>query len=168
MTKGFSKARVPSSGRRALAVATVVAAAAAGCGSTSSGTSASNNVSSAASSSASTPAAASTVAPLKPPTGSHSATGLRNKTVGLVIITQASEVFPQQQKAMKEAFAQLGWNIKIDDLAGDISKVPAPVENLLQSGVHAIVLQSVEPSFVGQQAAAMAKAKGVPIIGQAT
>jgi ribose transport system substrate-binding protein len=165
MTKGFSKARVPGPRWRALVVATVVAGAAAGCGSS---TSSNSNVSSSASSSASATGAASTFPQLKPPTGSNSATGLRNKTVGLVIITQASEVFPQQQKAMKEAFAQLGWNIKLADLQGDISKVPATVENLLQSGVDAIVLQSVEPSFVGQQAAAMAKAKGVPIIGQET
>jgi ABC-type sugar transport system substrate-binding protein len=69
---------------------------------------------------------------------------------------------------MKDAFAQLGWTMKLSDLQGDISKVPAAVDNLLQSGVDAIVLQSVEPSFVGKQVAARANAKGVPIIGQST
>jgi ribose transport system substrate-binding protein len=66
---------------------------------------------------------------------------------------------------MKTAFDQLGWEMKLSDIAGDISKVPAAVDNLLQSGVDAVVLQSVEPGFVGKQVAARAKAKGVPIVG---
>jgi ribose transport system substrate-binding protein len=102
------------------------------------------------------------------PQGSNSAAELGKKTVGVVIITQASEVFPQQQAAMKAAFAKLGWEMKLADIAGDISSVPAVVDNLLQSGVDAILLQSVEPGFVGAQVAARAKAKGVPIVGQNT
>jgi ribose transport system substrate-binding protein len=155
------KARRASPSWCALAVVVLAASAAGGCGS-------SNTVSSSASTSARIAAATSRFPQLQPPAGSNPATGLRNKTVGLVIITQASEVFPQQQKAMQEAFAQLGWRMKLADLQGDISKVPATVDNLLQSGVDAIVLQSVEPSFVGAQVAARAKAKGVPIIGQET
>ena len=102
------------------------------------------------------------------PQGENSAADLKGKTVGLVIITQASEVFPQQQAAMKEAFSKLGWQMKLADIAGDISSVPEVVDNLIQSGVDAIVLQSVEPGFVGAQVAARAKSKGVPIIGQLT
>ena len=102
------------------------------------------------------------------PQGDNSAVDLKGKTVGLVIITQASEVFPQQQAAMKEAFAKLGWRMKLADIAGDIASVPSVVDNLMQSGVDAIVLQSVEPGFVGAQVAARAKAKGVPIVGQNT
>jgi ribose transport system substrate-binding protein len=117
---------------------------------------------------ATTDAAKSEFPQLKMPEGANSATELQDKTIGLIIITQASEVFPLQQKAMKEAFGTLGWEMKLVDIAGDISKVPAAVDNLLQSGVDAIVLQSVEPGFVGKQAAARAKAKGVPIIGQST
>ncbi len=105
---------------------------------------------------------------LEGPSGSNPASSLKGTTVGVITITQASEVFPQQQEAMEKAFSVLGWNLKIVDLAGDSSKVPADVENLVQSGVQAIVLQSVEPSFVGKQALAAAKAAGVPIIGQLT
>jgi ribose transport system substrate-binding protein len=102
------------------------------------------------------------------PQGENSAAGLKGTTVGGVIITQASEVFPQQQAAMKAAFAKLGWQMRLADIAGDISSVPSVVDNLLQAGVDAIVLQAVEPGFVGAQVAARAKAKGVPIIGQNT
>jgi ABC-type sugar transport system substrate-binding protein len=38
------------------------------------------------------------------------------------------------------------------------------VENLLQSGVNGIILQSVEPELLGSKAVADAKAKDVPII----
>src|SRR6185295_12521534 len=100
--------------------------------------------------------------------GENPATDLKGKTVGLVIITQASEVFPQQQAAMKAAFSKLGWQMKLADIAGDISSVPEVVDNLIQSGVDAIVLQSVEPGFVGAQVAARARSKGVPIVGQLT
>jgi ribose transport system substrate-binding protein len=162
MSKAFSKARAASPRWHALVVVALAAALVAGCGSSS------KVSSSTPASSASTTAAAPKFPQLKAPSGSNSAVDLKNKTVGLVIITQASEVFPQQQKAMKEAFAQLGWKMKLADLEGDASKVPATIDNLLQSGVDAIVLQSVEPSFVGKQEAARAKAKGVPIIGQAT
>ncbi len=102
------------------------------------------------------------------PQGPNSAKGLGKKTVGMIVITQASELFPAEQKATEDAFGALGWSLKIDDLGGDISKVPNDVESLVQSGVDAIVLASVEPSFVGKQALAAAKAANVPIIGQFT
>jgi ribose transport system substrate-binding protein len=155
----------------AIAPAVVVAMVAAGCGSSdSASTSASTGAAGSATAAAETTTDTATASfpQLKIPQGSNSAEGLGKKTVGVVIITQASEVFPQQQRAMKAAFDQLGWEMKLSDLAGDISKVPAAVDNLLQSGVDAIVLQAVEPSFVGKQVAARAKAKGVPIIGQDT
>jgi len=69
---------------------------------------------------------------------------------------------------MEAAFDRLGWTMKLADIGGDISKVPATVDNLLQSGVDAVVLQSVEPGFVGKQVAARASAKGVPIVGSNT
>ncbi|MBS1678313.1 MAG: sugar ABC transporter substrate-binding protein [Actinobacteria bacterium] len=102
------------------------------------------------------------------PQGSNSAAGLGKKTIGMIVITQASEVFPELQAGTKKSFGVLGWELKLVDLNGDISKVPADVENLVQSGVDAIILASVEPSFVGKQALAVAKKAGVPIIGQST
>jgi ribose transport system substrate-binding protein len=142
-------------------VAAVVALA--GCGSSEGG----STTGSAAATSAATTAAKTTASfPQKQiPQGENSVAGLGQKTIGVVVITQASEVFPQQQKAMQAAFDELGWEMKLSDIAGDISKVPAAVDNLLQAGVDAVILQSVEPGFVGKQVAARAKAKGVPIIG---
>lgn len=102
------------------------------------------------------------------PSGSNPASALKGTTIGVITITQASEVFPQEQEAMENAFSVLGWHLKVVDLAGDASKVPADVENLIQSGAKAIVLQSVEPSFVGKQALAAAKSAGVPIVGELT
>lgn len=102
------------------------------------------------------------------PQGPNPAGDLGKKTIGMIVITQASEVFPQLQAGTNESFDLLGWDLKLVDLNGDISKVPADVENLVQSGVDAIVLASVEPSFVGKQALAAAKKANVPIIGQST
>ena len=143
----------------ALAIGALVAVAGCGGGSDSGATAAESSTSA---------AKAPTFPQQQMPQGENPATGLKGKTVGLVIITQASEVFPQQQAAMKAAFSKLGWQMKLADIAGDISSVPKVVDNLIQSGVDAIVLQSVEPGFVGAQVAARAKAKGVPIIGQLT
>lgn len=85
------------------------------------------------------------------------------KTVGLVSITQASELFPREEAAFREAAGVLGWTVKVVDLQGDPSKTPAAVENLVQAGVDAIVLESVEPVFLGSSAA-HAKTEGVPIM----
>jgi ribose transport system substrate-binding protein len=85
------------------------------------------------------------------------------KTVGLVSVTQASELFPREEAAFREAAAVLGWKVKLVDLQGDPSKTPAAVENLVQAGVDAIVLESVEPFFLGSSSA-RAKAAGVPIM----
>jgi ABC-type sugar transport system substrate-binding protein len=117
--------------------------------------------------------AASKAAPIKAPAGSKapyadeipsgSNPAVKGKTIGLVSITQASELFPREEVAFKEAAAALGWSVETVDLKGDPSKAPAAVQNLIQSGVDGIVLESVEPIFLGP-AAAQAKAKNVPII----
>ena len=156
-------------GGLAVAPVMVLALIAGGCGSSdSASTSAATGATGSAAAATTADAAPSSFPQMKIPQGPNSAKGLGKKTVGVVIITQASEVFPQQQRAMKAAFDQLGWDMKLSDLAGDISKVPAAVDNLLQSSVDAIDLQAVEPGFVGKQVTARAKAKGVPIIGQDT
>lgn len=85
------------------------------------------------------------------------------KTIGLVSVTQSAELFPREEAAFRAAAAVLGWKVKVVDLQGDPSKTPAAVENLVQSGVDAIVLESVEPIFLGSSAA-RAKARGVPIM----
>jgi ribose transport system substrate-binding protein len=164
MNTRSSKARGRGWRASALAVAVSGAFGVAGCGGNDTGSNATGTQTVAA-----RQAGTATKFPkLQTPSGTNDASGLTGKTVGLVVITQASEVFPQMQASLKEAFSKLGWTMKLSDLQGDISTVPAVVSNLLQGGVDAIVLQSVEPSFVGKQAAAQAKAKGVPIIGSST
>lgn len=161
----------------AVLVAAIVLAGCGGGGSSSSGSSEAETLPSTAETTESEPAEgeaeegeteATAFAKLEGPSGSNPAKGLSGTKVGVIVITQASEVFPQEQSAMEKAFKALGWQLDIADLQGDISKVPADVENLIQSGAKAIVLQSVEPSFVGKQALAAAKSAGVPIIGQFT
>ena len=85
------------------------------------------------------------------------------KTIGLISITQASELFPREEAAFREAAQALGWSVKTVDLQGDPSRAPAAVQNLMQAGVDGIVLESVEPIFLGP-AAAQAKKRGIPIV----
>lgn len=151
-------------------IALVALIAIAGCGGGGSSSSSDSTQSSGESASNATDASAasSSFPKQEGPSGSNPAASLKGTTVGVITITQASEVFPQERQAMEAAFGVLGWHLKLVDLEGDISKVPADVENLIQSGAKAIVLQSVEPSFVGKQALAAAKAAGVPIVGEFT
>jgi ribose transport system substrate-binding protein len=159
--------------RRHLLILGLTAAAlgAGGCGSSSSSSGSaaqSQSGSSTANAAATSTATTASFPHLTPPTGSNSATGLGHKKIGLVVITEASEVFPQEQAALQAAFARLGWSMQINNLDGNIAGVPQAVENLIAAGANAVVLMSVEPSFVGKQAAALAKSKGVPIIGNST
>ena len=152
--------------RRLLTVAlTAAALVAGGCGAKNDQTTTATTV---AAASATTAATSVKFPQFKPPAGPNSAKGLGAKKIGLVVITEASEVFPQEQAALQAAFSQLGWTMQINNLDGNIAGVPQAVENLIQAGANAVVLMSVEPSFVGKQAAALAKSKGVPIIGNST
>ena len=149
---------------------TAAALGAGGCGSSSSSSGSGTSSQSGSMSNAAATSSATTASfpHLTPPAGSNSATGLGHKKIGLVVITEASEVFPQEQAALQAAFSRLGWSMQINNLDGNIAGVPQAVENLIAAGANAVVLMSVEPSFVGKQAAALAKSKGVPIIGNST
>jgi ABC-type sugar transport system substrate-binding protein len=96
------------------------------------------------------------------PSGSNPA--VANKTVGVVTLTSASEVFSREYDAIRKAATVLGWKVKQANMNGDVSKAGAATQNLLQAGVDGIILQSVEPSLLGAKAVADAKAKGVPIV----
>jgi ribose transport system substrate-binding protein len=151
--------------RRARAVmATMIVAAAttlAACGSSD------DEATSTAASPAKTTAATATTASTPPPYAGEVPVGanaaVAGKSIGLVSITQASELFPREETAFRAAAKVLGWSVKVVDLKGDPSQAPTAVQNLMQSGVDAIVLESVEPFFLGK-AAAQAKAKKIPIM----
>jgi ABC-type sugar transport system substrate-binding protein len=87
-----------------------------------------------------------------------------DKTIGVVTLTSASEVFSREYDAIVAAAGALGWKVKQANMNGDVSKAGAATQNLLQAGVDGIVLQSVEPTLLGAKAVADAKAKGVPIV----
>jgi ribose transport system substrate-binding protein len=96
------------------------------------------------------------------PSGSNPA--VASKTVGVVTLTSASEVFSREYAAIQKAATVLGWKVKQANMNGDVSKAGSAVQNLLQSGVDGIILQSVEPTLLGAKAVADAKAKDVPIV----
>jgi ABC-type sugar transport system substrate-binding protein len=99
---------------------------------------------------------------LKIPAGSNPA--VHGKTIGVVTLTSASEVFPRELAAIRQAATALGDTVKQANMQGDVSQAGPAVENLLQAGVDGILLQSVEPELLGPKAVADAKAKHVPII----
>jgi len=156
------------------AVAAALALALAACGSTSSSSSASSSSAgtSAASGSSSSTASASSHGGLDAgpkltiPAGTNPA--VHGKVIGVVTLTSASEVFPRELVAIKAAASALGWTVKQANMGGDVSQGGPAVQNLLESGVSGIILQSVEPEWIGSQAVAAAKAKHVPIIETGT
>jgi ribose transport system substrate-binding protein len=157
--------------RLTLAVGAVIACATVlgACGSSSSGGGAGAGSSGTPSAAAATGAAGSSAdtklysgPQLKIPAGSNPA--VHGKVIGVVTLTSASEVFPRELAAIRQAAAALGDTVKQANMQGDVSQAGPAVENLLQSGVNGIILQSVEPELLGSKAVADATAKHVPII----
>jgi ribose transport system substrate-binding protein len=150
----------------AAVVAVVIAIGLGACGSSSSGTSASSTTKGATATggggSSATDAALYSGPRMHIPAGSDPA--VHGKAIGVVTLTSASEVFPRELAAIRQAAGALGDTVKQANMQGDVSQAGPAVENLLESGVNGIILQSVEPSWISQQAVAMAKAKHVPII----
>ena len=154
------------------AAAVLVAIGLGACGSASSSSSGSATTKAAAAGGASASSSTSTDSALYSgprlhiPAGSNPA--VHGKVIGVVTLTSASEVFPRELVAIKQAAAALGDTVKQANMGGDVSQGGPAVENLLESGVSGIILQSVEPSWISGQAVAMAKAKHVPIIETGT
>jgi ribose transport system substrate-binding protein len=146
----------PSNGRRRyggwnpryglLLLAVLVAAVvAAGCGSSSS-----------SSSSETTSEAAATANPK-----------VANKTIGFVDILGASAVEKRFYDAFTYAAQQAGWNVQFVDGEGKPSKILGATQNFVNSGVDAIVFNSVPAEYV-KPAVKQAKAKGIPTINLVT
>lgn len=158
----------------AVAVAMAMAILVGACGSSSQGSSSGAAASTgSAGASSTTPATSSSAAgstdralysgpPLHIPAGKNPA--VHGKVIGVVTLTSASEVFPRELAAIRQAAAALGDTVKQANMQGDVSQAGPAVENLLQAGVNGIILQSVEPELLGSKAVADAKAKHVPII----
>lgn len=127
-----------------LAVVAIVALVVAGCGSSSS------------SSSSTTGKAAATVNPK-----------VANKTVGFVDILGVSAVEKRFYKAFTSAATLAGWKVQFVDGEGNPSKILGAAQNFVNSGVDALVFNSV-PAEMVRPAVKQAKAKGIPSINLVT
>jgi ABC-type sugar transport system substrate-binding protein len=140
--------------RRATALAFVLAVpiAAAGCGS-------SSNDSSTKTSAATTGAATTAAATPNPK--------VTGKTVGFVDILGEAAVEKRFYGAFKDAAHRAGWSVQFVDGQGDPAKIAGAATNFVNSGVDAIVFNSV-PGEMVKPAAKAAKAKGIPTINLVT
>lgn len=145
-------ARTPA----ALVVAGLLASAlaAAGCGSSSERTTSTGT---------SKTTAAAAAAPYRSEVPSSPSPAVAGKTIGIVSLTNSAEFYPRETRAIQQAARTIGWTTKLVDIRGDVTKAPDAIENLLQSGVDGIVLETIVPSLAGDAIAA-AKAKHVPLI----
>lgn len=85
------------------------------------------------------------------------------KTIGLVNILAASATTGAMQQAVKDAGAQLGWDVKTIDGQGDPSKMAAGVQSLVTQKVDAIITITGDPEVVRKGLEA-AKAQNIPTI----
>jgi ABC-type sugar transport system substrate-binding protein len=124
-----------------------VAAVAAGCGSSSSSSSGSSDK---------TSEAAATADPK-----------VTGKTIGFVDIFGASAVEKRFYDSFTYAAGQAGWNVQFADGEGLPAKTLSAAQNFVNSGVDAIVFNSVPAEYV-KPALKQAKAKGIPTINLIT
>jgi ABC-type sugar transport system substrate-binding protein len=134
-----------------VAVMALTALLGAGCGS--------SNKSSSSTSSA--PAASSTTAAAKP---NPKVTG---KTIGFVDILGVAAIEKRFFKSFKFAAEKAGWTVQFQDGEGDPGKILAATQNFVNSGVDAIVFNSV-PGEIVKPATKLAKAKGITTINLIT
>lgn len=107
----------------------------------------------------------------KPPYASEVVTGPNpaqgNKTIGLVEPTASLEFFTRLNTALESAASRLGWNVKVANVNGNLGNVPGAIQNLVQAGADAVVLEAIDPALAGA-GAGYAKARNVPILGDLT
>jgi ABC-type sugar transport system substrate-binding protein len=90
-----------------------------------------------------------------------------NKTIGFVDILGVAAVEKRFYKAFKYAATQAGWKVEFVDGQGDPTKIAGAATNFVNSGVDAIVFNSV-PGEMVKPAAKAAAAKGIPTINLVT
>jgi ribose transport system substrate-binding protein len=89
--------------------------------------------------------------------------GLKPRTVGMVDIIRQSPIENQMDEMVEEATSEMGWNLEFIDAEGEVSKMQAGVQTLINKGVEGIILGSIDPTVIPKQIA-NAKAKNIPVI----
>ena len=92
---------------------------------------------------------------------------LPQKTIGVMGPVNAAEIIKLGTDATVAAAKALGWKtIQVDPL-GDPAKMGAGMTSLVNSGVDAIVLTTIEPATI-QAGLRAAKTAGIPVINTHT
>jgi ribose transport system substrate-binding protein len=88
---------------------------------------------------------------------------LESKTIGLMGPVDAAEIIKLANDATQEAAEALGWEVVRVDPGGDPAKMASGMTSLVNQGVDAIVLTTMEPATIASGLRA-AEAAGIPVI----
>lgn len=89
------------------------------------------------------------------------------KTIGYLDVFASAPIEKRFYNAFKQAATHIGWTVQLQDAAGVAGTALTAAQSLINSGVAAIVTSSLPSEWI-RPIAAMAKAKGIPIINLIT
>jgi ABC-type sugar transport system substrate-binding protein len=95
--------------------------------------------------------------------GGGDAAELEGKTVGYIDVFATAPIEKRFYNAFRTAAEHVGWDVQLQDAAGEQAKALTAARNFLNSGVDAIVTSSV-PSEWLRPIVAEAKSKDVPLV----
>jgi ABC-type sugar transport system substrate-binding protein len=88
---------------------------------------------------------------------------LEQKTIGIMGPVDAAEIIKLANDATQQAAEALGWDVVRVDPGGDPAKMAAGMTSLVNQGVDAIVLTTMEPAWISAGLRA-AEANDIPVI----
>ena len=88
---------------------------------------------------------------------------LEKKTIGVMGPVDAAEIIKLANDAIEQAAQALGWEVVRVDPGGDPAKMASGMTSLVNQGVDAIVLTTMEPATIASGLRA-AEQKGIPVI----
>jgi ABC-type sugar transport system substrate-binding protein len=88
---------------------------------------------------------------------------LEKKTIGIMGPVDAAEIIKLANDATEQAAEALGWEVVRVDPGGDPAKMASGMTSLVNRGVDAIVLTTMEPATIASGLRA-AEQKGIPVI----
>jgi ABC-type sugar transport system substrate-binding protein len=88
---------------------------------------------------------------------------LEKKTIGIMGPVDAAEIIKLANDATEQAAEALGWDVIRVDPGGDPAKMASGMTSLVNRGVDAIVLTTMEPATIAAGLRA-AEEKGIPVI----
>lgn len=86
------------------------------------------------------------------------------KTLGIIVIDLSADPYPEQVEFTQTYAEQLGWEVRVVDLKGEVGNAGARLEAMVQADVDVIVTGSMGPDLIGRNALESAVAAGVPVI----